>query len=174
MYGHKGDTISSVLVPGLEKLPHEAPVITSGMNMLNPGDVGSERIAMSYKAQPLPTILSKLSKDKGKVQKIFVSIACYRDPECQHTIRSLFSSAEFPERIFVGVCMQYDRSADAHCFSSFSCRPNQVRVMHIDVYVYTYMHMCIYICIMHIHIYIYVYTYGDFSLIPVPREEEKI
>lgn len=132
MYGHNGDTISSVLMPGLEKLPHEAPVITSGMNMLRLGDIGSERLVMSYKAQPLPTILSKLSEDEGKVQKIFVSIASYRDPECQHTIRSLFSSAEFPERIFVGVCMQYDRSVDAHCFSSFSCRPNQVRVMHID------------------------------------------
>lgn len=37
---------------------------------------------------------------------IFVSVASYRDTECSMTIDSIFNKAEFPNRIFVGICEQ--------------------------------------------------------------------
>lgn len=37
---------------------------------------------------------------------IFVNIACYRDPECEPTIRDLFEKARHPEQINVGVVLQ--------------------------------------------------------------------
>ena len=39
-------------------------------------------------------------------ETIFVSIAAYRDPELVKTIDDLFNMSEFPNRIFVGVCLQ--------------------------------------------------------------------
>lgn len=50
---------------------------------------------------------------------IFVSVACFRDSECQHTLRDLFLSAAFPARVFVGVVWQGDASRDRHCFRHF-------------------------------------------------------
>ncbi|KAK3251917.1 hypothetical protein CYMTET_38765 [Cymbomonas tetramitiformis] len=43
----------------------------------------------------------------ASAERIFVSIASYRDPEALHTIRDLFDKADHPERIFVGVVWQY-------------------------------------------------------------------
>lgn len=37
---------------------------------------------------------------------IFVNIACYRDPECEPTIRDLFLKARYPDQINVGVILQ--------------------------------------------------------------------
>ena len=42
----------------------------------------------------------------GAAPRIFVSVASYRDPECPHTLLSLFSKAARPERLVVGVCFQ--------------------------------------------------------------------
>lgn len=39
--------------------------------------------------------------------RIFVRVACYRDEECNATLRDLFRKAEHPSRVFVGVCWQY-------------------------------------------------------------------
>jgi [Skp1-protein]-hydroxyproline N-acetylglucosaminyltransferase len=48
---------------------------------------------------------------------IFVSIAAYRDSECQHTLRNLFEMANVMSRVFVGVVWQGDRHGDdSHCF----------------------------------------------------------
>lgn len=38
--------------------------------------------------------------------KIFISIACYRDPELLPTLRSLIESAEYPARLHIAVCWQ--------------------------------------------------------------------
>jgi hypothetical protein len=59
--------------------------------------------------------------------KIFVAIASYRDPECQHTVRDLFAKARHPERIFVGICWQFDPLLDADCFEHPPQYPKQVR-----------------------------------------------
>ncbi len=64
--------------------------------------------------------------------RIFVQIASYRDPECQHTIKDLFERAAHPERIFAGICWQYIQEEDAHCFEVEPPFPDQVRIKHVD------------------------------------------
>ena len=49
----------------------------------------------------------------GKPGAIFVSIAAYRDPECQWTIWDLFKQAEQPDLVTVGVVWQIDAVEDA-------------------------------------------------------------
>lgn len=70
-------------------------------------------------------------KGDGKMPRIFVNIASYRDPECQHTVRDLFEKARHPERIFVGICWQYDEEEDKHCFA-IQTRPEQVRILPVN------------------------------------------
>lgn len=62
--------------------------------------------------------------------RIFVSVAAYRDPECQWTLRDLFEKATYPERVFPGVVFQYLPDKDQHCFE-FETRPEQVRMLKI-------------------------------------------
>jgi glycosyltransferase involved in cell wall biosynthesis/peroxiredoxin/predicted 2-oxoglutarate/Fe(II)-dependent dioxygenase YbiX len=66
-----------------------------------------------------------------RLPRIFVNIASYRDSECQWTVKDLFEKAAHPERIFVGICWQFDPVEDAHCFQVVT-RPDQVRVMPVD------------------------------------------
>ena len=75
--------------------------------------------------------LAPLHIEEGKQPRIFVNIASYRDPECQWTVKDLFEKAAHPERIFVGICWQYDMAQDAHCFE-VNTRPEQVRVFPVD------------------------------------------
>ncbi len=67
-------------------------------------------------------------KSAIKLPKIFVAIASYRDPECQHTVRDLFAKAKHPERISVGICWQFDPILDADCFDHPPQYPEQVRI----------------------------------------------
>ena len=59
---------------------------------------------------------------------IFVQIASYRDTECQHTVKNLFERAAHPERVFVGICWQYDPEEDSTCFEVAPPRPDNVRI----------------------------------------------
>lgn len=63
--------------------------------------------------------------------RIFVSIASYRDTECQWTVKDLFEKARHPERISVGICWQFIREEDADCFV-VRTRPEQCRVIEVD------------------------------------------
>ncbi len=63
--------------------------------------------------------------------RIFVRIASYRDSECQWTVKDLFEKATYPDRIFVGICWQFDEKEDEHCFT-VTTRPDQVRVYPVD------------------------------------------
>ncbi len=65
------------------------------------------------------------------MKKIFVSIASYRDPECQWTVKELFAKAKQPERIFVGICWQFIASEDQDYFA-IETRPEQVRRIDFD------------------------------------------
>ena len=66
---------------------------------------------------------------------IFVSLASYRDPECNNTLYDLFAKAKFPERIFVGVCQQ-NAPDDADCMSDrlghFAQNIRILRLSHFD------------------------------------------
>lgn len=50
----------------------------------------------------------------GSMPRIFVSIAAFRDEECQWTLRDLFLQAACPDRVSVGVVWQIDPEADAY------------------------------------------------------------
>ncbi len=63
---------------------------------------------------------------------IFVSIASYRDPECQHTVCDLFQKAAHPERVTVGICWQYVPGEDHDCFRFPPPYPAQVRELRYD------------------------------------------
>jgi hypothetical protein len=49
------------------------------------------------------------SGDFLKNGEIFVSIASYRDTECNDTIKSIYTNAKNPERIFLGICEQNNK-----------------------------------------------------------------
>lgn len=49
------------------------------------------------------------------LERIFIQIPNYRDPECQWTVKDLFDKAKHPSRIFVGICWQLDPEKDQHC-----------------------------------------------------------
>lgn len=61
---------------------------------------------------------------------IFVSIASYRDPDCQNTIRDLFEKAIYPERVFIGICWQFVPGEDDDCFA-LSFPRAQVRTIEV-------------------------------------------
>lgn len=61
---------------------------------------------------------------------IFVSIASYRDPDCQNTVRDLFEKAAHPERVVIGICLQIVPDEDADCLVSTQ-RPQQLRVIEV-------------------------------------------
>lgn len=77
--------------------------------------------APKHAIAPLPPL------PNDAVPRIFVNIASYRDPECQWTVKDLFEKANNPDRIFVGICWQFDPEHDEDCFK-VSTRPEQVRV----------------------------------------------
>lgn len=61
---------------------------------------------------------------------IFVQIPSYRDKECIPTVRGVFAKAKYPERIFVGICWQYDADqGDAPLV--FDERKDQVRILNL-------------------------------------------
>ncbi len=73
------------------------------------------------------------TKAEASKPEIFVTIASYRDPECQWTVKDLFEKATHPERINVGICWQYDPEADSACFDVDSPRPEQVRAIQYHI-----------------------------------------
>ena len=67
-------------------------------------------------AQPSHSNRQTPTPSKGRITKpgcIFVSIAAYRDPECQWTICDLFKQADAPEFVHVGVVWQVVAVEDA-------------------------------------------------------------
>lgn len=48
-----------------------------------------------------------MPSDMNESKKIFVSIACFMDSDVVNTVKDLFQQAKFPERISVGICLQY-------------------------------------------------------------------
>jgi [Skp1-protein]-hydroxyproline N-acetylglucosaminyltransferase len=66
---------------------------------------------------------------------IFVSLASYRDPECNNTLYDLFTKAKYPERVFVGVCQQ-NAPEDNDCMSErllpYSSQIRILRLSHFD------------------------------------------
>lgn len=83
----------------------------------------------SPRGQPAPR--AARARNAPARPRIFVSIASYRDTECQWTVKDLFEKAAHPDRVFVGICWQYIAEEDADCFL-VRTRPKQVRVIEVD------------------------------------------
>jgi hypothetical protein len=56
------------------------------------------------------------SVNRMAVDTIFVQVAAFRDPEYLPTLHSMIARAEYPERLRVGACLQYDWDEDEGCF----------------------------------------------------------
>ncbi len=69
--------------------------------------------------------------DWGK-GRIFVSIASFRDPECQLTVKDMFEKAERPERIHLGLVSQFDPKFDRDLFEVQPSHPGQIRELLFD------------------------------------------
>jgi hypothetical protein len=96
--------------------------------------LSDERLQRQYEkalAIAAPDDPASFGPDWGR-DRIFVSIAAFRDPETQHSIKDLFEKAARPERITVGLVWQFDPVFDRHCFEVPSPRPGQVREMQFD------------------------------------------
>ncbi|OQS06987.1 hypothetical protein THRCLA_01000 [Thraustotheca clavata] len=63
---------------------------------------------------------------------IFVSIASYRDSECQPTVENLFATAKYPKRIHVGICMQTTSEDDVAFLKKPSSWIKNVKVHFMD------------------------------------------
>ncbi len=50
-----------------------------------------------------------------KINTIFVSIASYRDSVCSTTVESLYSMADNPQNVYVGLCQQNNGKEDQDC-----------------------------------------------------------
>ncbi len=61
---------------------------------------------------------------------IFVSIASYRDPDCQNTLRDLFEKATHPERLIIGLCLQIVPGEDDDCRVAMD-RAQQLRIIEV-------------------------------------------
>lgn len=67
--------------------------------------------------------------------KIFVSIASYRDTLCHDTLAHLYRMAKHPERVFVGLCQQNKQPPDKDCFGDefpFPPLRKNVRIVRLD------------------------------------------
>jgi len=53
---------------------------------------------------------------KIKKDCIFISVASYRDTECNNTINDIFKKAKHPEKVFVGLCQQ-NKNSKEQCLS---------------------------------------------------------
>lgn len=69
----------------------------------------------------------RFSQDDSSSATIFVSVASYRDADCLQTLKSLFSSASNPSRVFAGVCEQNTSAAGEVCLPAGFKWHDQVR-----------------------------------------------
>ena len=71
---------------------------------------------------------------KHKPGAIFVSIASYRDEVCVTTLESLYTMADKPEKIYVGICQQNKDDEDTDCVAKgYEDHPN-VRMIRIPYF----------------------------------------
>lgn len=59
---------------------------------------------------------------------IFVLIASFRDPECAKTLTDMYEQAADPERVFAGICWQYDPDDPFDCTEPGFALAQNVRV----------------------------------------------
>eukprot|EP01060_Flectonema_neradi_P040642 TRINITY_DN9356_c0_g1_i1.p1 TRINITY_DN9356_c0_g1~~TRINITY_DN9356_c0_g1_i1.p1 ORF type:complete len:423 (+),score=65.99 TRINITY_DN9356_c0_g1_i1:164-1432(+) len=72
-------------------------------------------------------------------RRIFISVAAFRDSECQDTLRSLFNKAKYPHRLFAGVVCQRDYSiAEEICVPPEWSTPNCTNCYPNNIYLHEF------------------------------------
>lgn len=64
------------------------------------------------------------------METIFISICSYRDKICKNTLKNLFENAEYPERIYIGICQQ-NKNKEEECIQN-DLYKNQIRILYMD------------------------------------------
>lgn len=64
-----------------------------------------------------------------KKKSIFISIASYRDKNCNSTIKSIYDNAKYPEYIYIGICQQ-NKNTDIDCLHDINNK--NIRIIRID------------------------------------------
>ena len=83
-------------------------------------------LALTWLARP-GRGAERFSEDEKATATIFVSVASYRDADCLETLKSMFSTAANPARVFAGVCEQNTKSAKEVCLPAQFKWHDQVR-----------------------------------------------
>ncbi len=65
------------------------------------------------------------------LETVFVLIASYRDPLCASTIKDLYHKADYPERVYVGVCWQYSDQDPFDCIYANQTYRQNIRIERI-------------------------------------------
>lgn len=94
-----------------------APVLILGSAAIfNSDEWISIDLSVKENALPSPIIYTN-QESKGE---IFILIASFRDSRCATTLRNIFTKAQYPNRIRVGLVEQIDSEKDpVDCISSF-------------------------------------------------------
>ena len=79
-------------------------------------------------------MLNKVRNVDIKENTIFVSIASYRDDECEKTLKSLFDNAKNKNNCFVGICQQNKYDVDTDCLinNEWDCNINIIRIPYFE------------------------------------------
>jgi [Skp1-protein]-hydroxyproline N-acetylglucosaminyltransferase len=78
--------------------------------------------------------MEKIRNIEIKKDTIFVSIASYRDSECQKTLKSLFDNAKNKNNCFVGICEQNNFNIDDDCLinNEWKCNISIIRIPYFE------------------------------------------
>lgn len=99
-----------------------------------PASTGKQSVPSSSPCKPDPH-LDPPSTSQPNSERIFVSIACFRDSECRWTVKDLFQKADVPGRVWVGIVWQIDEQEDgefAHLRGLNAAARERVREVRVD------------------------------------------
>jgi len=118
----RSDLIEHEVLPSFK----DRMAITFWASALKPPDIPKPISLINVSPLPVNPIGTKFNNEFDE-KTIFVSIAAYRDSECQHTIKNLFEMATIKSRVFIGVVWQGDRNGDdSNCFIDYPCLNHEV------------------------------------------------
>jgi hypothetical protein len=103
-------SITAFFYKGRQQQQLQTPHAMLPSNVAAAAAAADSPVASQQQAAPA-TINS--SATVSRLPRIFVSVAAFRDDECQWTLRDLFVKAAHPARVFVGVVWQVNPAADA-------------------------------------------------------------
>jgi hypothetical protein len=96
----------TVWISGMESIKYTTGFTNITTSLLKDFSAYGNRISMRAPCDSSSDTKSGEHKERVSSSTIFVSVASYRDAECQRTLYDLFQKADNPKRLFVGVVLQ--------------------------------------------------------------------